>query len=79
MRAHLVADLAVGRDRGRDRDDAVAREQIADVADAADVGVAVFLGKAQALGEVGADFVAVEDFDAMTALAQFVGQQIGQR
>ena len=55
--------VAVGRDRGRDRDDAVAREQVRDEADAADVRVAVLLREAEALREVLAHLVAVEDLD----------------
>src|SRR5690606_16677003 len=43
-RADLVADRRVRRDRRGDRDDAVARQHVRDVADAADVGVAVLLG-----------------------------------
>ncbi len=76
---HLVAHVAVGRNRRGDRDHAVARQQMADVADAPDVGVAIFLGKPESLGKIGADFVAVEDFDAMRALAQFFGGQIRER
>ena len=52
---------------------------MADVADPPDVDVAILLGKAEPLGEIGADFVAVEDFDAMRALAQFFGGQVRKR
>src|SRR5436190_6435538 len=68
--AHLVADRAVGRDRGRDHRHAVPREQLRDVADAADVGVAVFAREPEALGEVLAHLVAVEDFDGDAATTQ---------
>src|SRR6266850_725861 len=68
--ADLVADLAIGRDRGRDRRDAVAREHVGDVSDATDVRVAVFLGEAEALREVLAHFVAVEDLDATSLRLQ---------
>src|SRR5580698_9060948 len=52
---------------------------MAHVPDPADGGVAIFLGKPESLGQVGADFVTVEDFDAMRALAQFFGGQIRER
>ena len=77
--AHLVAHLAIRRNRGGNRNHAVARQQIADVADAPDVDVAIFLGKAEAFGEIGADFVAVEDFDAMSAIAQLSRDEVGKR
>src|SRR5882672_289735 len=77
--AHFVADVAVGRDRGRDRDHAIAREHVGDETDAADVGVAVFLRKAQALREVLAHFVAVEDFDLLAAVAEDRSEVFGQR
>src|SRR5205809_565755 len=77
--AHLVADRAVGRDRGRDHRHAVPREQLRDVADAADVGVAVFAREPEALGEVLAHFVAVEDFDGDAATTQLRAHGGGER
>ena len=77
--AHFVAHVAIRRNRRRDRDHAIARQQIADVADPPDIDVAIFLRKPESLGEIGADFVAIEDFDAMLALAQFFGGQIRKR
>src|SRR5581483_9075801 len=65
--AVLVADIAVGRDRGRDDGDAVAGEEVGDEADAEDVGVAVLLAEAEAFAEVGADDVAVQDLDLVSA------------
>ena len=61
--ARLVADLAVGRDRGGDHRHAVAGQQVGDERDAADVGVAVLLREAEALREVLADDVAVEHLE----------------
>src|SRR3954447_26486995 len=46
--ANLVADGAVGRDRGDHRDYAVAGEQLGDKANAADVLVAILLAEAEA-------------------------------
>jgi hypothetical protein len=77
--AHLVAHLAIGRDRRRDRDHSIAREQLADVPDAPDVGVAVLLGEPQPFGQVGAHLVAVEDLDPVPEPAQFLGGQSRQR
>ena len=55
--------LAVRGDRGRHRDHAVAGEQRGDESDPEDVGVAVLLREAEALREVLAHFVAVEQLD----------------
>ena len=56
----LVPDRSVGADGGRDGAGAGAREELGDEADAADVGVPVLAGEAEALREVGAHLVAVE-------------------
>ena len=77
--AHFVANVAIGRDRRGDRDDAVAREQVAYVADPPDIDVAILFGKTESLGEIGADFVAVENLDAMRAFTEFLGDQIRKR
>src|SRR5437867_10207412 len=77
--AHLVADRAVGRDRGCDHRHAVPREQLRDVTDAADVGVAVFAREPQALGEVLAHLVAVEDFDRDAATTQLCAHRGRER
>src|SRR5882757_2261130 len=52
---------------------------MAHVANPPDIDVAILLGKAESLGEIGADFVAVENLDAMRAFAEFVGDQIRKR
>ena len=71
-RARLTAGVAIGRD-GRDDDRrAGPREPRGDPADAQDVAVAVLLGEAEALGEVRADDVAVEDLDERAAPLQLV-------
>ena len=77
--AYLIANFAVRRNRRGNRDDTVARQQIADVADAPDVDVAILFGKAEALGKIGANFVAVEDFDAVPAIAQLGRGEVGKR
>src|SRR5436309_12036494 len=77
--AHLVADRAVGRDRGCDHRDAVARKQLRDVTQAAVVGVAVVAREPQALAEVLAHLVAVEDLDRDTATAQLRAHGGGER
>jgi hypothetical protein len=46
-------------------------------ADAQDVGVAVLLAEAEALGEVRADHVAIEDGDLASAFEQERGQHLG--
>src|SRR5215208_7560716 len=70
----LVADVAVGRDRSGDNRDAVAREQVGDEGDAADVGVAVLLRETEALGQVLADDVAVEYLELGSAAAELLHQ-----
>src|SRR5262249_44562979 len=77
--ALLVAHLPIRRDGRGDRDDAVAREELRDVADAADVGVAVLLAEAEALAERRAELVAVEQLDAHAALEQIVLDALGER
>ena len=61
------------------RERAVAREQLRDVTDAVDVGVAVFAREPQALGEVLAHLVAVEDFDRDAATTQLRAHRGGER
>ena len=68
--ARFVANAAVRRDRGGDRHATAAAHELGDVGDAADVGVAVFLGKTEALAEVLAHFVAVEHLDMSLPVAQ---------
>src|SRR5215211_6406976 len=75
----LVADLAVGRDGGRDDRHAVAGEQVRDERDAADVRVAILLREAEALREVLADDVAVEHLERHAALAQRLDELVGDR
>ena len=61
--ADLGARGGVGRDRGDEDEHAVLGEQARDVADAADVGVAVGAREREAGGEERADLVAVEQLD----------------
>src|SRR5204862_676434 len=75
----FVPHLAVGRNGGGDDDDAVSRQQAGNVADAADVGVAILLRKAEPLAQIGADLVAVEDLDAAAARRQLVADRPRQR
>ena len=77
--ACLVADLAIRRDRGNDGDAPAAADQFGDVRDAADIGVAIFLGKTEAFAEVFADIVSVEDLDVPLAFAQRLLQRVGKR
>src|SRR5438477_2262353 len=72
LAADFVAHRAVGRDRRADHHHAVAGEQVRDVADAADVGVAVLAREAEALGEVLAYLVAVQGLDPDAGAAQLV-------
>ena len=51
-------------------------DQAGDVADAVDVGVAVFLAEAEALRQVGADLVAVEHRDVAAELGQPLDQGV---
>ncbi len=50
---------------------------MADKANAPDVGVAVFLGKSQALAEIGAHDVAIEHFNFATAAFQHGNEVLG--
>src|SRR5262245_45689466 len=68
--AVLVPDLAEGRDGGADGHHPVPGEEMADVPDAADVGVAVLPREPQSLGQVLAHLVAVEDLDVAAPRAQ---------
>src|SRR3989338_1802844 len=75
----VVANLAVGRDRRADGHDPVARQQLADIADALDVRVAVLLAEPQPLAEVREDLIAVENFHLEPPVAQLLGEMIRQR
>src|ERR1035437_911667 len=65
--AHLVPHVAVRRDGRRQRNHAVARQQARYEADAADVLVAILAREAQALAEVLAHRVAIQQFQAASA------------
>src|SRR4051794_4760255 len=69
-RAHFIAHRAIRRDGGRNRDHAVAREQLTDKADAPDVFVAVLLAEAQSFGEMRANYVAIQHLYPGPLLAQ---------
>src|SRR5262249_38863759 len=71
----LVAHLAAGRDRGDEDDNAIARQELGDEADAPDVGVTVFLAESEPLAEVLADDVAVEDLDGQAAGLELGGER----
>lgn len=55
--------VAVGADGRGDDEHTVAGEELGHPADAANVGVAVFARKPKTFGEMGANHVAVENFD----------------
>ena len=57
----------------------MARQQFADEADPANVGVAVLFAEAETLGQVGPDDIPVEHLDPATALAENLLQVAGQR
>jgi len=75
--AHLRAHRPIGRDSGDDHRHPVAGQQAGDETEAADVGVASFLGKAEIAVQGGADLVAIEDFDLASGLSQRGGQPFG--
>src|SRR5258708_26793302 len=75
--ADFVPHLAIRRDRRGDGDAAAAGDQSRHIADAPDVGVAVFLRESQTLREVGADLVAVEQLDVPPARLELGFQRIG--
>ena len=78
--ADVFAGGVVGRDRGADGDAAVLRDLRGDVADAADVDVAVFLREAELAREVFPDEVAVEDRDRAAAdFEELRHQDVGDR
>ena len=78
--AHRGPGRLVGRDRGADGDAAVLGDLRGDVADAADVDVAVLLGEAELGGEVLAHHVAVEQRHRAAAhLHQLGHQRVGDR
>src|SRR5262249_3424689 len=79
LRPYLVTDGAVGGDRSRHYDNAIAREQFSDEPDASNVGVPVFLAESQALRQVSAHDVAVEQLDIVTAVPNLVHQELGHR
>ena len=68
--AHLVAHGLVRGDRGRHRDHTVPGEEARDVTDPADIGVAVLFREAEALRQVLAHLVAVEELDPVAPLLQ---------
>src|SRR5205085_2273931 len=68
---HFIAHGAVRRDRCGDRCYAVARKEVADKADAPDVGVAILFREAEPFTQVGAHDIAVENLDTQSPLAQF--------
>ena len=76
--ALLVADLAVGADRGGDGARARARDELRHEADAANVGVAIFFGEAEPFGQVHAHLVAVERLDVQPALRDLAREHRGQ-
>ena len=68
--AHLGPSVLVRRDRRSDRDHAVAREQLRDEADAADIDVAILFGESEPGTERLTDLVAVEDLDTQATIAK---------
>src|SRR5882762_7853599 len=79
FRPDLVAHLAVWRDRSGDGNAPVSRHEPRDVADAADVGVAILLGEPQSIGQVGADVITVEHLDVATPPRNLLFQRVRDR
>src|SRR3990170_1154689 len=66
-------------DRAADRRDAVAGEQVRDEPDPQDVRIAVLLGEPEALAQVLADDVAVQDLGLETPSLELVIEHLGDR
>src|SRR5208283_1989150 len=66
----FVTDGAVGADHRAERRSSVHRHQAGDIANPADVGIAVFLAETQALGKVRADLVSVKQRAISAKLGQ---------
>ena len=77
--AVLGAGIGVRGDDRHDRPHAVTGEQVGDEADARHVGVPVLSGETETGAEGGAQFVAVEQFDAFAPLAQGGDEALGER
>ena len=80
--ARRLARRLVRRDGRDEHGHAVAREQVRDEGDARDVEVAVLAREAEALREMRADEVAVEELDLAAACArgaQLAGEGVGDR
>src|SRR5207248_6320086 len=67
---HFIANVAIRGDSRGNHPDSVAAQELGDVADTANIGVAVFFGEAEALAEIRANDVPVENLDVQPALAQ---------
>src|SRR3954465_7825110 len=76
---HFVTHRAIRRDRGGDRCHAVARAHGGPPSDPAEVFVAVGLRKAEALRQMLANLVTVEEFDLSPPGPQFVDHKGGDR
>jgi hypothetical protein len=70
LQADPVARLAVRRDGGGNRHDAVARKEMSDEADPLDVRVAIGLRVAKLRTQVPTEIVTVQHFDATSAVRQ---------
>src|SRR5690606_32040137 len=68
--ASLIARGPIGTDRGADHSSARADDLTRNEANPQDIRIAVFLAEAQALREVRADYIAIEDRDLTTPLQQ---------
>src|SRR5712671_1154213 len=79
LRSDLVPHLAVGRDRRGDGNATASRNEPGDIADAADVGVAIFFGESQSLGQVGPDIITVEQLDMAAAPRKLLFQGVRDR
>ena len=77
--ADFVANRFVGRDRGDDTDNPVARQKPADESDPSDVRVAIFFGKSQADAQVGSDYIAVKNLGLGTAFLQTLQDHVAYR
>src|SRR5215813_2827672 len=77
--AYLVAYGSVWRDSSGDHRCPIARQQLGDIADAANVGVTIFFAKAQAFAEIGAHLIAIEHLDSLAQGLESRGKRFCER
>lgn len=76
--AHFVADRAIRGNCGGNGDGSVAGQEMRDIADTADVGIAVLFAEPQPLTEVGPHFIAVKNFYPFAPLLQLADNGVGK-